>query len=78
VTRGTLMTATATCPDGKVLLGGGAQITDSSETGDTNDRVVLRSSYPSSTTEWTATAVVIDQIYGFRTVTVQAFALCSL
>jgi hypothetical protein len=74
--RNTLVTATATCPAGKVLLGGGAQVTTTSANA---DRAVLVSSYPSSATVWTAVAVVNQGALGVgRTMTVQAYALCNL
>jgi len=73
--RHTLVTATATCPSG-VLLGGGGQVTTTSAN---KDRAVLVASYPSSTTVWTATAVVATAALGAgQTMTVQAYALCSL
>jgi len=73
--RNTFVTATATCPSG-VLLGGGGQVTTTSAN---PDRAVLVSSYPSSTTGWTVVAVVNQGALGTgRTMTVQAYALCSL
>jgi hypothetical protein len=73
--RNTLVTATATCPSG-VLLGGGGQVTTTSAN---KERAVLVTSYPSSTTVWTATAVVAIAALGAgQTMTVQAYALCSL
>jgi hypothetical protein len=69
-----MLTATATCPDGKVLLGGGADITADIE--EQRYRIHLISSYPSSTNEWTAVAGVNSGVGG-GDVTVQAFVLCS-
>jgi hypothetical protein len=63
--------ATATCAAGKVLLGGGALIT-----GTGTAVAAIYSSYPSSTTVWTAQAVVTSSGLS-GTVTVQAYALCS-
>jgi hypothetical protein len=72
----TLVTATATCPGGKVLLGGGAHVTT---TATQKSRAVLVSSYASSTTTWTAIGVVATGALGAGyTMTVTAFALCSL
>jgi len=74
---GTQVSATASCAAGKVLLGGGAQVT---ATGGQQARVVLTSSYPSSTTVWTAQATVITALSGSgagNTVTVTPYALCS-
>jgi hypothetical protein len=68
--------ATATCPGGKVLLGGGAQVTT---TAAQKSRAALVSSYASSTTVWTAIAVVSTGALGSgNTMTVTAYALCSL
>jgi hypothetical protein len=73
--RGTLVTSTADCATGKVILGGGAQVI----TTDTNlGRAVLVSSYPSSTTTWTAIGVVTDANLGNgKTISATAYALCS-
>ena len=73
--RNTVVTATATCVTG-VLLGGGAQVTT---TAAQKERAQLVSSYPSSTTVWTALGVVsIAALGAGQTMTVQAYALCSL
>src|SRR6202042_867188 len=53
---GTVLTANTSCPGGKVLLGGGAEVSASS--GGADRDVELRSSFPSSTTEWQTVAVV--------------------
>jgi hypothetical protein len=74
--QNTLVTATATCPSGKVLLGGGAQVTT---TATQKSRTALVSSYASSTTVWTAIGVVATGALGSgNTMTVTAYALCSL
>jgi len=74
---GTLITSDATCAAGKVLLGGGAYVTNS-DTAEL-EKVGLQSSYPSSTTTWTATAVVTGaKLGGGDTISVTAYALCSL
>jgi hypothetical protein len=70
---GTLLSATATCPAGKVLLGGGALVTNTQAA----QRVVLTGSRPTSTTVWTATAVVITGLTGVNTATVTAYAICT-
>jgi hypothetical protein len=73
--RNTLVTATATCAS-TVLLGGGGQVTTTSANA---DRAVLVASYPSSATVWTVVAVVNQGTLGSgRTMTVRAYALCSL
>ena len=73
---GTLVTATATCAAGKVVLGGGALVTVSSSSFD--QRVALRSSYPSAAATWTAIAIVVTGLPGGQSTTVTAYALCSL
>lgn len=65
---GTQVTATATCAAGKVLLGGGARVTGGNGS-------ILNSSYPSSTTTWTAVGEVV--LVQLGTFTVTAYALCS-
>lgn len=71
---GTVVTATATCAAGKVLLGGGARVTASGQP----ERIDGTASYPSSTTVWTAIGVVDSNMSGSNTMTVQAYAICSL
>jgi len=71
--QGIQVTATATCASGKVLLGGGAQVT----TNDATRKVVLVSSYPSSATTWTAIGMVIAGLSSGRYLYVTAYALCS-
>lgn len=74
--RNTTVTATATCPSGSVLLGGGASVTT---TAAQKERAQLVASYPSSTTTWSAVGVVaISALGGGQTMTVTAYALCSL
>jgi hypothetical protein len=73
--RHTLVTATATCASG-VVLGGGGQVTTTSAN---KDRAVLVASYPSTPTVWTVTGVVATAALGAgQTMTVQAYALCSM
>jgi hypothetical protein len=69
----TIINATATCPAGKVLLGGGANVTNTQA----NSRVVLVGSRPTSTTVWTASAVVTTALTGTNTATVTAYAICT-
>jgi hypothetical protein len=73
--KGTVVTSTASCAPGKVVLGGGANVT----TTDTNrNRGVLVSSYPSSTSTWTAIGVVGDSnLANGKTTSVTAYVLCS-
>jgi hypothetical protein len=74
--RNTTLVATATCPTGTVLLGGGGQVTT---TATQKERVHLAASYPSSTGTWSAVGVVgIAALGAGQTMTVTAYALCSL
>ena len=74
--QNTLVTATAACPTGKLVLGGGALVTT---TATQKSRAVLVSSYPSSTTVWTAIGVVgTAALNAGNTMTVTAYVLCSL
>jgi hypothetical protein len=74
--RNTTITATATCPHGAVLLGGGGLATT---TAAQKERAHLQASYPSSTSTWTAVGVVsVGALGGGHTMTVKAYALCSL
>ena len=71
-----LVTATVTCPNGKLLYGGGAELTT---TGQLPIRAVaLLASYPSSPTTWTATGVVLNGSFGNpRKLQVTPYALCQ-
>jgi hypothetical protein len=75
VTQNTLVPATADCPATKVLLGGGGHITTNFVQ---KERVVLVSSHPSSTTTWTAIAVVTASLGNGNSLTITAYAICSL
>ena len=73
---GTTVTATASCPAGRVLLGGGAQVTNTQAP----DMAVMSQSFPSSTSptgQWTVVGVVIKNMNAGNTMTVTAYALCS-
>jgi hypothetical protein len=70
---GTQVTATASCASGKEALGGGGQVT----TNDTNEHVALSESYPSSASQWTAVGTVMQDLNASKTMTVQAYVLCS-
>ena len=74
-TVGTQVTDTATCAAGKLILGGGGLVTT---TDASLKKAVLVSSYPSSTTVWTAIGMVADTNLGAgKTITATAYALCS-
>jgi hypothetical protein len=74
----TLVTATATCPVGKVLLGGGGFVSNNQGGGaGVPSRTVLVGSRPTSTTVWQATAVVTTALSGGATATVTAYVVCT-
>jgi hypothetical protein len=59
-----------------MLLGGGGLVTT---TAASKERVHLQASYPSSVTTWTAIGVIgIAALGAGQTMTVTAYALCSL
>jgi hypothetical protein len=67
------VTGTASCPAGKLLVGGGGR-TSATNTG----RAALQASYPSSTTTWTAIAILTaGNLGGGGSLTVQAYAICD-
>ncbi|HUF02319.1 MAG TPA: hypothetical protein VMN35_07835 [Gaiellaceae bacterium] len=73
--RNTTITATATCPAGTVVLGGGALVTT---TATQTERAQLVASYPSAADTWSAAGVVaISALGGGKTMSVTAYALCS-
>ena len=75
---GTQVIATATCAAGKLVLGGGALVT-TTETGSNVKRAGLVSSYPTAADTWTAIGMVTDsKLGGGETISVTAYALCSL
>ncbi len=68
------MTVTVNCPAGKVLLGGGAQVTT---TASQSSRAVLTSSYPSGAAQWTAVATTSAALGSGNTMTVSAYVICT-
>ena len=70
----TLTTATVSCPLGKVLLGGGAEVTT---TAAQKSRAILVSSYPSAAASWTAIGVANAALGAGNTMTVKAYAVCT-
>jgi hypothetical protein len=72
VTVGTTATATATCPAGKLMLGGGGTITAT-----VAGRAAMLQSRPISTTQWQVMLVVVTALGAGNTASIQAFALCT-
>jgi hypothetical protein len=71
---GTAATATAACPQGEIVLGGGAQV---SAPGASVKSVVLRSSFPTTTNGWRATGSVIAPLGAADQMTVRPYVLCG-
>lgn len=72
---GTVLEAKTSCPVGKVLLSGGAEV--SASTTQADRKAVLRSSFPSSTTEWQTVAIVIRPLGAGVSVTMKPYVLCG-
>ena len=70
----TQVSATASCRSGKQLLGGGGLVTTTWNP----SKVALSASYPSSTTVWTVKGTVLSNLGAGETMSVTAYALCSL
>jgi hypothetical protein len=70
---GTTFTDTATCTGGKVVLGGGGQVTSTGQ----RERTALLESYPSSSTVWTVVGVVTTAMTGANTAHATAYAVCG-
>ena len=78
---GSTATVTATCPPGKQLFGGGANVSTAANTG-TGPKVApvaaLGSSYPADMDDWAANATVTTVGDSKSTVTVTAYAVCTV
>jgi hypothetical protein len=67
--------ATVNCPTGKLLLGGGGTVTTSN--GQNLGRVGIQASAPLDADTWRVVGVVISNLTGGQTMTVQATAICT-
>jgi collagen triple helix repeat protein len=72
---GTVATATATCPAGTKILGGGIQISVSVAV--QQSRVATRESYPSAADAWTGSIVITSALVG-ATATINTYAVCTV
>ena len=72
---GTVLVARTSCPAGKVLLSGGAQVSAPGAQADRN--VVLRSSFPLSPTEWQTVAMVTGQLGAGVSMTMKPYVICG-
>ncbi|HEY7732172.1 MAG TPA: hypothetical protein VH950_14920 [Gaiellaceae bacterium] len=75
-TLGTPATATATCPPGTVLLGGGASATTS--LGTQLDRVALAESAPVAPNLWRATAMTLHQLSAANRARILVWVVCTV
>lgn len=82
--RGDRITASATCPDGKVLLGGGGSVHGfPGQAGwgpSSNYSVVLQESYPSNSATWTIVGITLYDIAvpaTTHTMNAKAYVICS-
>jgi hypothetical protein len=76
-----LIEATASCPTGKTITGGGGEITSSAA--EHNSRLAMFRSFPVSptgtpplSTQWRATAVILGG-FSSATVTLRSYAICA-
>jgi hypothetical protein len=89
---GSVTTATASCPTGRVLLGGGGQVADGALSGPNSKAaptststsstangtgVALLSSFPTSARAWRAVGVVTGPLSAGTTMTVEAYVVCG-
>ncbi|HET6643086.1 MAG TPA: hypothetical protein VFG93_07410 [Gaiellaceae bacterium] len=72
---GTIATATATCPTGKKIMGGG--ITLSTSVANQLNRATPRENYPSAANAWTGTLVITSALVG-STATINVYAVCTV
>jgi hypothetical protein len=72
-TVGTQLVGKVTCPAGKIVLSGGAQVSASGP----GSAVALRSSFPVSTTSWQVVAVVGATLAPGVVMDMTPFALCG-
>ncbi len=84
VNAGSQIVASASCPDGKVLLGGGGYVHGFAGQGSWPSqatRVVMQDSYPLSSTTWTVGGIVISNLASpssLHPVEARAYAICTL
>jgi hypothetical protein len=71
---GTVLVARTSCPKGEVLLSGGAEV---AAPGPADRDVVLRSSYPLSSTTWLAVGMVIKPLGKGNAMTMRPFVMCG-
>ena len=72
---GTVLVAKTTCPAGKILLNGGAQVTAPGLQADRN--VMLRSSFPVNSAKWQTVAIVTGPLGAGVVMTMTPYVVCG-
>jgi hypothetical protein len=72
---GSVLVAKTSCPVGKVLLSGGAQVSAPGVVADRN--VYLRSSFPLNSTTWQTVAITSGSLGSGTSMTLKPFVLCG-
>jgi hypothetical protein len=72
---GTIITATATCPPGTKILGGG--ISGAVSIANQQSRVAARANFPSGPDQWTGAAIVTSGLVG-ATASINVYAVCTV
>jgi hypothetical protein len=73
---GAVLTAKTSCPAGKILLSGGAQVFAPGVQADRN--VELRSSFPFSATQWQTVAIVTGALGAGVSMTMKPYVVCGV
>jgi len=73
---GTVLVAKTTCPNGKILLSGGAQVSAPGVVPDRN--VDLRSSFPLTTTQWQTVAIVTGPLGAGVSMSMKPYVVCGV
>ncbi len=71
---GTVLVARTSCPKGEVLLSGGAEV---AAPGPADRNVILRSSYPLSSTTWLTVGMVMKPLGKGNAMTMRPFVMCG-
>ncbi len=72
---GSVLVAKTSCPAGKILLSGGAQVSAPGVNADRN--VELRSSFPFSTTQWQTVSIVTGPLGAGAVMTMKPYVVCG-
>jgi hypothetical protein len=76
-TTGALFSDTASCPPGRVLLGGGARLTSTATFAQGLNRADLVESYATGPATWTATMVIRANFAAASNATITAYVICT-